>query len=218
MILEAHKAVRVRQQIFLSQLHDRVRFTTGAWSGKADWLHRAEAQGMNTAPSCLFDWQTGLKPARLFEALQRNTIGGYQRLVETSILCLIKGTIQIIVASFVVARRPKGNLCIYRIGRDDRRDGVVEIKLIAAGQLHDFCGQGFGRKRSGGNNAYLIVRDAGYFFTNQFNARVLSDLLSDISRELFTINSQGCSRRNSRGGSRLHDERISPAQLLLQEI
>src|ERR1043166_4354590 len=60
-ILKSDEVVRVRAQIFLAQLHHRVRLLTGAGIFESDGLHGPEAQGVTATASDLLDGQAAFK-------------------------------------------------------------------------------------------------------------------------------------------------------------
>jgi len=71
--------------------------------------------------------------------MDRGHLGGANRLPEITILLLRHRAIQIIVASFAVARGGERDLAIDGVRGDDRRDGIVEVEKIRGGGSRAFC-------------------------------------------------------------------------------
>ena len=152
-ILEADQVVAVRPQVFLPQLHYRIRTTAGARIDQPHRFHRTEAQRLAPAPRQFFDGQAGFEEARVvFRDVRRNRLGRENRVHESLILLAIERTIQIIVGPverLAIARRAERDRKIDRIRFDDRADRVVEEQPLGAGQPADLFSQRAAGERPG---------------------------------------------------------------------
>src|SRR5882672_191326 len=218
MILKADHAVRVSHQVLLTQLYRRVRLATVARIDQTDRLHGSVAQSVNTAAREFFDRQTRFEPARLFEALEWDAVRFNQSFVETRVLFFVKRTVEIIVAAFAIASGAKGNCLIYRISRDDRRDGVVEIHLVVAGQFHDLPRQGIGSERTGGDDRDYVTGNRGDFFADDLNLRIVLDALGNVLSKLLTVDGQSRARGHTGRGRGCHHQRAPAPQFFFQKI
>ena len=71
--LEADDVEVIVGEVFLAQLHDRVRPLAGARMFEADRLHRTEAQRVDAARRDLLDRQAAFEVRRLLEVVQRKS-------------------------------------------------------------------------------------------------------------------------------------------------
>src|SRR5258708_17751236 len=113
MILKADHAVSVSHEVFLVELHGRVRFTAVARIDQPDRLHRSIAQGVDATARKFLDRKTRFEPARLFESLERDAVRFKQSLVETRVLLFVKRAVEIIVSAFAITRRAKSNSLVH---------------------------------------------------------------------------------------------------------
>ena len=61
------------------------------------------------------------------------------------------------------------------IGLDDRRDGVVEIEVLRAGQVSNLHSQGVGGQRSAGHDHRITLRQVGHLLPAQIDKGVAGD-------------------------------------------
>src|SRR5215207_8671700 len=218
MILEADEVVGVGHQILLPELHGRVRLTPRPRVSQAHRLHRPVAQRIDPAPRQLFYRQTRLEPARLLETLERDALRADERLVEARVLRLVHRAVEVVVPALPVTRRAEGDAGIDRLGRDDGRDGVVEVEPRPRGQPRDLLGQRVGAERPGRDDIHGIFVKTGRLFPYHFDVRVRLDALCYLFGELLTINRERRPRRNLRPHRHVEDDGARAAQILLQEV
>ena len=133
-ILEADQVVGVGAQVFLAQLHHRIRPFAGTRIVKPHGLHGAKTQGVTPAPPNLFDRQTAFKVVQLLPVMAFHRLGGNQRVIKTVILLFGEGAIDVVRGALAIARRHVDLAHVDGVGFDDRADGVIEEQVIAAGE------------------------------------------------------------------------------------
>src|SRR5215813_1630543 len=173
---------------------------------QADWLHLSETQSVDTASGQFLNWQASFKPASFFKALQRHALGVKQSLVEGRVLLFIKRTINVIVASFVIAGSAKGDIQINGIRGDYGSDSVVKIELVAARKFHYRRSQGFGRERTSRDDGDVSLRDVFDFFTNDTNEWFCFNAFGDQFGKGMPIDSQRCTCRDTCSSRSFHHE------------
>src|SRR5688572_19032408 len=107
MILEAHKAVRIGQDIFLTQLDSRVWLSSSSRNAKSYRFHRPKSKRVNAAPREFFYRQACLKPAGILETLERYALRINQLIVKARVLEFVKWAIEIVITTLIVSRGTK---------------------------------------------------------------------------------------------------------------
>src|ERR1700733_12690990 len=101
-ILESHQVVARRAQVFLPQLHHRVRPPAAARILEPNRLHRTEPQGFPPLPGQFFNGQARFEKSRVtlgvvFWNMRWNSLGRENRVHESLVLLSIHWAIQIVV-------------------------------------------------------------------------------------------------------------------------
>ena len=150
--LEAHEIPHLRRAIFLTQLHDRVGLATGLRIDEADRLHRPKAQCLEPALRHFLDRQAALEIGDLVKLMshpRRVLIARDERRHERFVLALSERRVPVVVAApFAVARRLEQPAVVERVGRDDRRDRVVERQRRGAESTRNRSGERVGCQRT----------------------------------------------------------------------
>src|SRR5579885_2447485 len=133
-VLKAETVIAVCAQILLPQLHYRPRPFAGPGVNETRWLHRAEAQRVESATRDFLDRQTGFEVTRpvLFNVKWDRFCGPY-RIHETLILLAIEWTVDVVIRGvqrFAVARCAERDGHINGVGVDDRTDRVIEEQPV----------------------------------------------------------------------------------------
>ncbi len=152
--LEADQIVQAAGQVVLAQLDHGERPPAGARVLQAHGAHGAVGQRHFTPAGYHLHRQAALEilvPAGphtlielLLEGAQLDAFGAGQGFAEAVVFFLGEGAVDVILVrleAFGVAGSPEGNLHVDRFGRNDRRDGVEEGKVLHPGQLLQGCGQ-----------------------------------------------------------------------------
>src|SRR5215475_3692927 len=138
--LEPDDVVSASHQILQPQLHTGVGLPPRTRIDEPDRLHRPEAQSVAPAPRYLFYRQTALEEllfilGHVAHALVRlDFLRRHQRVIKPVVLLLRHRTVDVVVASLAVARRPEDDVVIDRFAVDDRRNRVEEIKVALSCQ------------------------------------------------------------------------------------
>ena len=82
-ILKADEVVGIGAQIFLAQLHGRIRDSSGARIFQADRLHGAEAQRVAAAARDLFDGQAAFEVVQVLPIFLLDGLRGDERVIES---------------------------------------------------------------------------------------------------------------------------------------
>ena len=92
------------------------------------------------------------------EGMERGTLCRSQRGVESLILCLIEGAVQVIGLAPVVPGSGEHLVVIQAFGRDDGSHGIIEMEPLIAGQAADLVGQRtIGQGASGHQNGCTLI-------------------------------------------------------------
>src|SRR5215813_4607508 len=86
MILKSDQIVRIRAQIFLSQLDDRVGLSASPGITQANGFHRSKAQCVAASAGNLLDWQTSLEVVEFLPIALVDRLRRYQCIIEAVIL------------------------------------------------------------------------------------------------------------------------------------
>src|SRR6185503_17298167 len=100
--------------------------------------------------------------------------------------------------------------------RDDRRDRVVEIELIATEERSQALVER-GRREGSARDDRRPGGELGHFFANDLDSRERLDPAGELRREELAIDRQSRSGRDARELGDLHDERAESPHLLLEE-
>src|SRR5919112_5951370 len=149
-------------------------------------------------PRQFFDGQARLEPARLLEPLQRHALRADERLVEARVLPLVHWAVEVVVAALPVARRAEGYLRVDRVGRDDGRNGVVEVEASPFGEPRDLLGERVGAERAGGDYGRRFVINARRLLADDAYVRVRADKLRDTLGELVAVDGERRAHRHAR--------------------
>ena len=134
--LEADEVPHPARAVLAPQLHHRMRLPAGSRIGKAHRLHRTEARRLPAPPRHLLDRQASLEVGHLVEIVARVLIGSRERVDERLVLVAGHRAVEVVVAvALPIAREGVDPLAVERVGRDDRRDGVVERECSRAKPL-----------------------------------------------------------------------------------
>ena len=92
------------------------------------------------------------------EGMERGTLCRSQRGVESLILCLIEGAVQVIGLAPVVPGSGEHLVVIQALGRDDGSHGIIEMEPLIAGQAADLVGQRtIGQGAGGHQNGCTLI-------------------------------------------------------------
>ena len=171
-ILKSDQVVGIGAQIFLAQLHHRIRNASGARIFQSDRLHGAEAQRVAAAPRDLFDRQAALEvvqllPVAFFDRLRRD-----QRIVEAVVLFSRHRAVDVVGRAFVVACRQIHLRHVDGIGFDDGADRIVEEQVRSPAQSPNFPRKRVRGQRAGGNDRDLIFVNLRNFFATYRDQRL----------------------------------------------
>ena len=228
----------VSRKIILPELDGRVWLTARPRIGEADRLHRSEPQRILPAMRHHFDRQTALEKFFLVEIMDSGRLGRRERRVEGAILLRRHRTIQIVAGAVIgsagfrlwalgsrrripiPAGGPEHLTHVDRLGKDDRADGVVEVQVLGAHQLHDRLGERFGRQRPGGHDHGIRRRPSRNrrdLFAHERDERVLVNRLRDRARKQLAVDGQRRPGRYARHFGGMHHQRVEPAHLFFQQ-
>ena len=128
--LKTDQIVKRSLAVFLTELHDRVGPATRAWIDQAHRAHWTECESFTAPIGHFFDRHASFESDKTLEAMGRDALSAEQSIDECAVLLARQRQVQVIVAAFAVARRAIRNVHVDGLGRNDRRDRVVEIQVL----------------------------------------------------------------------------------------
>ena len=152
--------------------------------------------------------------------MDRGEFGAADRLPERVVLLFVHRAVEVrgVVGRvgfqpFSTAARPEHFGIIDGAGIDDRRDGVVEIQIVASRQLSDLRRERIGGERAARDDHRAAVGDVDGFVAHKRDAGMGRKPLGDERGERFSVHGQGLPGRNGGGVGAGDDQRAEPAHL-----
>ena len=105
--------------------------------------------------------------------MERGTLCRSQRGVESLILCLIEGAVQVIGLAPVVPGSGEHLVVIQALGRDDGSYGIIEMEPLIAGQAADLVGQRTIGQGAGGHQNGCTLIDVLHLLPHHSDVRAL---------------------------------------------
>ena len=141
-----------------------------------------------------------------------------QGVEEAIVLNLRHWAVDVVGCALVVASGHVHALSIDGVRLHDGADRVIEIKLIAAAQAQDLCGQrvgGQGSTRDDSDSVVLV--DVGDFLAHYANQRLALDGVRYGHREIFAIDRQRVPGGNRGLRGDVHQQGTGAAHLFFQQ-
>jgi len=148
-VLEAYEIVGVGAEVLLTELDDGVGPAAGLGIGEAYGFHGAEAESVASAAGGLFDGEAALEVLKLlgcagcrefFPVFGFYCLGGGEGFHEAFVLFFGEGAVDVVGCALVVAGGEVDLVHVDGSGVDDGGDGVVEGKVVRAGEALEFGG------------------------------------------------------------------------------
>jgi hypothetical protein len=163
------------------------------------------------------DGVSGANPVldRRLKLAQRDAFGVQQRIDEGLILRTGHRAVQVVAILHLapaVARGAEGHREVDALGFDDRRQRIVEVQVLLAGDLGQCRRQtGRGQRAAGDHSASL--RDAGHLGADQADPPMPGQRFGDRLREDLAVNRQGAAGREGSLLCKARQQRPKPTQL-----
>jgi len=214
--LEAHQVQLALRQVLLAELDDGVG-PPAVGAVEAHRLHGAVAQGVLAAARQLLDGQAPLEEDRPLELVRDDDLGLGDGALERQVLLAVERCVQVVLAAtLAVARLPEEPREVEALGVDDRRDGVIEVEVLAPQEPLEGGGHG-GRGERAGREDGLAGRDLGHLLPPDLDAGQALERRRDLAREALAVEGEGAPRRHRGAARRRDDERPELLHLALQE-
>ena len=124
------------------------------------------------------------------EGMERGTLCRSQRGVESLILCLIEGAVQVIGLASVVPGSGEHLVVIQALGRDDGSYGIIEMEPLIAGQAADLVGQRTIGQGAGGHQNGCTLIDVLHLLPHHGDVGALLHPAGDLRAEGVAVHGQ----------------------------
>ena len=234
--LEAHDIIEGAFLILGAELDIGPGAVAGVGVHQTHRAQGAEAHGISTSGSHDLDGHTALVDCdgiRFFavgigvglgplfrtgiEGMERGTLCRSQLGVESLILCLIEGAVQVIGLAPVVPGSGEHLVVIQALGRDDRSHGIIEMEPLIAGQAADLVGQRTIGQGAGGHQNGCTLIDVLHLLPHHGDVGALLHPPGHGGAECIPVHGQCAARGHTGLLGGFQQLAAHPAHLLFQQ-
>ena len=145
-------------------------------------------------------------------------LGGGKFLPESVVLLFGHGAVDIVRGAPVIPGGKPGAVHVHALKGHQGGGRVKEVEVAVLGVAPaNGLGQGLGGEGAGGHDHLSLLRDVQHFLLHHSDVGVVFDLLRNRGGEGVAVHRQGAPRLHPVLVGAGHDERVTPAQLLLQQ-
>ena len=184
---------------------------------KADRFHGSEPERVDTARRHDLDGKAALEIQPLVDLVQVDGRSRDQGFVKDTVLLPVHRTVDVIISTFAVARRPERLVEVDRLDFEHGAHRVVEIEVVAASESMDGRRERVRSERACCDDDGPVLGDRRDLLAHDVDRGRSFEPLGDGAREKVAVDCEGLPCRNTTRFGRLDHERAEPPHLLFEK-